>query len=290
MGLSSAFFRSYNYDYELKKDKLKVLSTAFTLLLLTTISITLAIFFTAPFLADVLFNSLSFTEPIRIVGLVVLLQNLTVPGFAWLRAENRAYIFSILSIVNLLIYLSATIAYMGLLHMQMIGSLLAMGTGYASVIICIVPLILVKAGVRLHLNMAKELLSFGLPNVSNFISIWVSQLADRYLLGLLGSLSQTASYSLAYTLGGILSTVILAPFTLAWPSAMFTIAKKDNAANVFGVVFHWYAMVLLLATFALSLFSTGLLDLLFPTPYHSAATIIPIIAVSIMFYGFITFL
>ena len=105
-------------------------------------------------------------------------------------------------------------------------------------------------------------------------------------MGLLGSLSQTASYSLAYTLGGILSTVILAPFTLAWPSAMFTIAKKDNAANVFGVVFHWYAMVLLLATFALSLFSTVLFDLLFPTPYHSAATIIPIIAVSIMFYGF----
>ena len=33
---------------------------------------------------------------------VLLVQNLTVPGFAWLRAESKALFFALLSITNLL--------------------------------------------------------------------------------------------------------------------------------------------------------------------------------------------
>ncbi len=285
LGLSSAFFRAYNYDYETQKDRLAIFSTVVILLLLTSIPATIAVIITAPRLTMLLFNSPSFSDPIRLAALVILLQNLTVPAFAWLRAENRSAFFSFLSILNLLISLSTTLYFVGVLHLGIAGSLLAIGSGYAFVVVCSLPLILLHARLRFRFDITRNLLSFGVPLVFNFVSYWVLQLSDRYLLSRFGSLPQTASYAVAYSLGTVLNVVIVAPFILAWPTAMFAIAKRDDSAQVFRLVFRWISIVLLFAAFAFSLVSIVMLDLLFPPAYHSAAPVIPIVATSIMFYG-----
>jgi len=66
---------------------------------------------------------------------------------------------------------------------------------------------------------------------------------------------------------------------------MFSIAKRDDAANIFRLVFRWYSIVLLFAAFGLSLVSTIALELFFPPAYQASALIIPIITASYMFYG-----
>lgn len=285
LGLGSAFFRSYNYDYESKRDRSGVISTVIIILALISIPTSIAAIIAAPWLATLLLNSSSLSDNVRLASLVVLLQNLTVPGFAWLRAENRASFYSILSIAMLLINLGATIVLVGILHMGIAGSLIATGIGYAVVLAGTLPLMLWYAGIHLRADIVRGLLAFGLPNVANFISVWVLQLSDRYLLGHMASLSQTAVYAVAYSLGGALSPMIIAPFSLAWPSTMYAIAKKDNAADIFRLVFRWFSITLLFATFGLSLASVMILDLFFPPSYHSAAPMIPIITTSIMFYG-----
>jgi O-antigen/teichoic acid export membrane protein len=285
MGLGSAFFRSYSYDYESLEDRRAVLSMVVILLMLFSLPVAFIMMLAASALASFLFNTPSLSDGVRLAGLVMLAQNLTVPGFAWLRAESRAAFFSCLSIANLLVSLVANIILVGILHMGIVGALMATGGGYAIVGLCTLPIIILRAGLRLRFDVAQGLLSFGLPNVSTFVSVWILQLSDRLLLGRLGSLSQTASYSVAYSLGGIVSVIVLSPFTLAWPSAMYSIAKRKNAAHTFQLVFRWYGIVLLVATFGLSLVSTLVLNLFFPSGYHSAAPIIPIIALSTMFYG-----
>ncbi len=285
LGLNAAFFRSYSYDYESKEDRAGVVSTTSILLLLITVPVALLILLLAPQISVVLLNNASFVGPVRFLGIAVLCQNLTIPGFAWLRAENRALYFTLLSIANLVTSLITTIVLVGIVHMGITGAILAPACGYAVVVFFTFPAILLHAGLRFRLDIARGLLSFGLPNVSAFISIWILQLSDRFLLSHLGSLSETASYSIAYTLGGVLGTLVLAPFTLAWPSAMYSIAKKENAQQVFGLVFRWYSIVLLFATFGLSRVSTALLTLFFPPSYLHSAPVIPIVAVSIMCYG-----
>jgi O-antigen/teichoic acid export membrane protein len=285
LGLSSAFFRSYIYDYDSPLDRLGVISTVILLLSLISIPIAIATVIAAPWLASILLNSPSYSFPLRIAGLVVLIQNLTVPGFAWLRAENRAGFFSLLSIANLLITLGASIVLVGVMGMGIAGSLIAIGLGYGIIVVCTLPLLLLRSGIRLRTDIAWGLLTFGLPNAANFVSVWVLQLSDRYLLSHLTSLTQTASYAVVYSLGGVLSPVIISPFALAWPSTMYAIAKKDNASDIFRVVFRWFSILLLFASFGLSLTSIIVLDLFFPPSYHSAAPIIPIITMSIMFYG-----
>jgi O-antigen/teichoic acid export membrane protein len=285
LGLNSAFFRSYNYDYEIQSDRLDVLATVVDLLFLVTIPLSIAIIITAPWLSLLLFNDPAFIAAVRLVGVVILLQNLTVPGLTWFRAESRAVSFSMVSVLNLLVTVSVTVLCVGVLDMGVVGSLIGIGGGYAATLSCTLPIILLRAGVRLRLDIAVGLLSFGLPNVSNFVAVWVLQLSDRFLLGHLGSLAQAASYSVAYSLGGALGAIVLAPFTLAWPTAMFSIAKKNNAAEIFSAVFRWYCLFLLFVALGLSFAGVAVLDLFFPPSYHRAASVIPIIALSIVFYG-----
>lgn len=285
LGLNFAFFRAYNYDYESQRDRLGVLSTVVMMLLLISIPTAGIAIMASPWLAALLLGNASLSDPVRVAAVVVLLQNLTVPGFAWLRAENRAMLFSLLSITNLLVGLGANIILVGVLHMGIVGSLIASGGGYAVVVIATLPVILRRAGMKLRFDIAWGLLIFGLPHTSNLVSGWVLQLSDRYLLGHLASLSQAASYTVAYSLGGVLTSVIIMPFSLAWWAMMYIVAKREDAPRLFRLVFRWFSAILLFATFGFSLFSISLLNLFFPSAYHSAAPIIPIIAASSMFNG-----
>jgi O-antigen/teichoic acid export membrane protein len=284
LGLSSAFFRAYSYDYESREDRQGIFSTVVLLLSLSSLSVSLAAIIAAPNLSTLLFSTPAFGNALRCVALVILLQNFTVPVFAWLRAESRATFFSLLSIASLLVTLFTTLLFVGPMHLGIVGALLANGTGYAFVVACSLPLILLRVGLRFRIDIARNLLSFGVPLIFNFVSYWVLQLSDRYLLSRF-SLEQTASYAVAYSLGGVLSVVILSPFILAWPTAMFSIAKKDNAAQMFQLVFRWFSMLLLFAAFIFSLTCIAALNILFPPSYHTTAPVIPIIAMSLLFYG-----
>ena len=288
-GLSNAFFRAYSCDYENRRDRRAIVSTVLIVLSVIAIPIAVLAMLTAPLLSSILLNTAKYADAIRLAALIVLLQNLTVPGLAWLRAENRALLYSMLSIANLLVNLVGVIVCVGFLQMGLNGAFVAVAGGYAIIVLCTLPVILLRSGLHLRRDIAANLLSFGLPLVSNFVSVWILQLSDRYLLSHFVSLAQTASYSVAYSLGGLLGVVILSPFSLAWPSAMFTIAKRVDAPGVYRTIFRWYGMLLLLSAFALSLTSTVVFDVFFPPAYSSVAPVIPIITLSILFYAIYNF-
>jgi O-antigen/teichoic acid export membrane protein len=285
LGLGSAFFRAYNFDYSTEHDRHRVLSTTLIILILVSSVAAVATMVTAPYVATLLFNQPGKGNLISLAAGVVLLQNLTVPGFSWLRAESRAGFYSVLSIANVIVALVANIVLVGVLHLGVAGSLMATGAGYATAAIVMMPVIVVRTGIRFRSDIAKGLLAFGLPLVLNFVSYWVLQLSDRYLLALFRSLSETANYSVAYTLGSAINVVVITPFTLAWPTTMYMIAKRGDARQIFRLLFRWLSMVLMFTAFALSLAGQIVLDQVFPASYRSAAPIIPVVAESLVFYG-----
>src|SRR5439155_19774136 len=59
LGLGSAFFRSYNYDYESQRDRLGVISTVVILLSLISIPTSITVMIAAPWLTTLLLNSSS---------------------------------------------------------------------------------------------------------------------------------------------------------------------------------------------------------------------------------------
>ena len=276
LGLGSAFFRTYSYDYTSRSDRRSVLATIYFLLFLSSILLMIFLFFTASALNFLFTNQTSSRELMLTVAVVILLQNLTVPVFALLRAENRALLFTVVSVSSLVINAIVTITCIGMLHFGIVGALIGAGSGFAFVIISTAPIIYQSIGFRIRYDIARNLLTFGVPLVPSIFSAWVLQLSDRFLLSRIGTLSETASYAVAYNLGSILSTLVISPFILAWPAAMFTIAKQSNAVQTFSFVFRWFGFLLLFAAFSLSLVGIIVLYLLFPPAYYASAPIIPI--------------
>jgi O-antigen/teichoic acid export membrane protein len=172
-----------------------------------------------------------------------------------------------------------------MLHMGIVGALLAYGLGDVIIIVCTLPFIFWRAGFHLRFALVVSMLAFGLPHVMNLISGWVLQLSDRYLLEHFASLSLAGGYSVAYSLGGALAAAIIAPFSAAWWVLIYPIMKREDAKHVFKLIFRGFSFVLLFATLGLSLFGSSVFDLLFPASYHAQSSIIPIIALSTMFSG-----
>ncbi len=288
LGLSVAFFRAYNYDFTEPEERRAVLATVMVILLLVSIPIAILASLMAPTLAGMLLGNPSLGDLIVLAFYVVVMQNLTVPGLSWLRAENRPFLFSLLSVGNVLVVLCANLVLLGLLHWGVAGSLIATGSGYALVTLCTLPIVLWRTKLRMRTDVAWSLITFGAPQVLSYISYWVLQLSDRYLLSVFVSLAQVASYAVAYSLGSVLSTLVISPFALAWPTMMFSVAKRKDAPQIFQAVFRWFSIVLLFVAFGISIAGSLLLDWLFPVTYHSAAPVIPIVAESFIFYGLYT--
>jgi O-antigen/teichoic acid export membrane protein len=288
LGLGSAFFRVYNYERTEPHERRAVLATVTALLLLFSVPVAIvASLFSSP-LAGILLQRPPFGGLVTLTAWIVVVQNLTVPGFAWLRAENRPLFYSLLSISNVVIVLLANLLLVGLLHWGIEGPLVATGSGYAFVALCTLPLILWHSRLRMRKDIAWSLVTFGAPLVLSFVSFWVLQLSDRYLLSVFVSPAQTASYAVAYSLGSVLATLVISPFSLAWPATMFSVAKREDAPHVFRMIFRWFSLVLLFAAFGVSIASSIILDWLFLKSYHAAGSIIPIIAESLVFYGLYT--
>ena len=289
LGLSSAFFRAYNGDYESAQDRRGVLASSIILLLLASLPIAIIMMITAPWLSVFLFNTPAFSGPVRLTALVIVMENLTLPGISWLRAEKRAAFYTILSIAGMLFVLCTNIVLVGVFHMGVNGALIAKGAGYVVITACTVPGMLItlarQHSLRLRPDIVHNMLSFGVPTIFSDIAAWVLQLSDRYLLSHFGSLTQTAGYSVAYTLGGVLSPVILSPWGLAWVPIMYAIAKRNDAAHIYQLVFRWWSSILLLSAFALSLVSIVVLEMLFPPAYFASEPVIPIITLSTMLMG-----
>src|SRR5262249_9579167 len=214
-GLGMAFFRAYSYDFVSKRDRRDVLSTVVLLLCLSSIVLISVVWLSSSKLAELLFGRPDLGNYVLLAAGAILLQNLSVPGYAYLRAESRAAVYSALAITSAVVSLLANVVLVGVLHMGVAGALLATGVAYGSVVLGMVPFVFFRASFRIRRDIAANLLAFGLPLVLSVISNWVLQLSDRYLLSVFGSLSQTAYYAVAYALGSLVSVAVIGPFSLA---------------------------------------------------------------------------
>lgn len=290
LGLSPAFFRAYNKDYETPQDRAGVLANTVFLLALITIPVGVAMIFAAPILSQLFLKSAAYSGPVALTCVLIIAENLALPASSWFRAEKRPIPYTILSVIGTLGVLAVSIVLVGFFHLGVEGALVAKGVSFAVVIVYTYPLVLVRLvnmkGLKLRFDIMKSMLTFGIPTVFGDIASWVLQVSDSWLLTLIGGgLAESGTYRAAYVLGGVLSPVLLAPWGLAWGPIMYSVSKRDDAPHIYKLVFRWWSTVLLFGAFALSLVSIVVLDVFYPPSYRIGESIIPLITLSTMLQG-----
>jgi len=110
-------------------------------------------------------------------------------------------------------------------------------------------------------------------------------LSDRYYLKHFVDLSEVGIYSLGYKIGMVASVLMVTPFQLAWPTISYSLAKKDNAKEIYARVLTYFLFISSFVALGLTLFSPQVIEKISPANYARAAIVVPFVAFAYVLYG-----
>jgi len=230
VGIASALFMLY---YEAKgSERKKLVGNTWLWYLLGATLGGVILFTQAHSLSKLLFHTVDYAYPIRLVGVFFffsLLQNIPL---TILRLEKKAghYIgFSLLKFAvdfGLKFYLIAFLA-------RGIGGYFESGVIANIVILCaILPFTLKYVSFSVNISYLKRLLRLGVPFVFSTIAVWTLGMSDRLILNYFRGAAEVGIYSLAYTFASLFNIFLYSPFGLFWAPFFLSFASERSTEDV----------------------------------------------------------
>ena len=245
--------------------------------------------------------SLLFTSPseqasswIRIASLILFLDTLSIIPMFRLRGENKATLFAIIKLANVMINITGNIVLVGVYKMGLTGAL------YANLISALCQLlILTPTFIRYLVKSFKpsillELWRFGLPNVPAMIFLYVIEFSDRKIIEMTREfgLQEAGLYSAGYKMGMFMA-IITSAFRFAWQPFFLAEAKNEGAEQTFARIFTYFFAVAGFLFMIFVMFAADLLMVKIPfvgisileSRYWEGMTVFPIILLAHFFDG-----
>ncbi|KKQ18774.1 MAG: Polysaccharide biosynthesis protein [Berkelbacteria bacterium GW2011_GWA1_36_9] len=282
LGLSVSTYRFY---YEGKdQNKFRLISTVQIFSTLITIIIAFVVIFFSQSLSQIFFKTSDYNYIIILAFLSIPLNNLTVAQINRLKLENKAKVCANIQItkaltdiifkVILIIFLKHGIN--GLFEGQIINA-----TIYAIIFIIYSLRI---TGFGFSYTLLKKMLRFGLPFAFSPIFFWILNWADRLILGRMTNMTEVGLYTLGYTVGMAVMLPVGA-FTTAWPTFYMSVIKEPKAKKFFSLVLTYFSLIIGYFALLIIILSPDYFYFLTPVQFHSAYTIVPMVAFSYIFLG-----
>jgi len=134
----------------------------------------------------------------------------------------------------------------------------------------------------------KEYFSFGLPIIPEYLSSWIINSSDRYLITIFLGITATAYYAPSYTLGNML-LLCLSPISFILPPALYKnyeLGNMDVVKTVLKYSLKYFLAIAIPAFFVLSVLSKEILVLLTTEEIAlNAYYITPLVALSAILFG-----
>lgn len=129
-------------------------------------------------------------------------------------------------------------------------------------------------------------LRFGLPLVPETIGAWMFSVADRIMLSTLVNTSQAGLYSLGFQIANLVGLVSTA-MNFAWRPYFFTELSDhgDEAKTRLARLATYWMLAMCVVCLLASGFAREIVGLLTPLPYHTSYTVVPIVAIGLLFGG-----
>ena len=233
--LAQSFFRHYVREARDAQQRAHVMGVSMSLRAIVASIVVVAYLLIAPLLAERFIEDPADRAALLLVGPIVLLDAIGQGPLQWLRGERRPRPFVVLSLGRALVAGLLAIVAVGVLGQGLVG--VALANLAAAGAAMLVGLALVRRGhgrlVGWDPALARAMLSFSFPLVPAAVAIWALSLSDRYLLRAFEDATVVGTYVVGYTLGALVSIVVVQPFSLAWSAAKWEVAPApDGPAQV----------------------------------------------------------
>lgn len=139
--------------------------------------------------------------------------------------------------------------------------------------------------IAVHLPLLRRFLQFGGPLVLTALLSTAMHQADRYILRLYLDMDQIGIYALAYTIGQAINTLCLVPFAAIWGVMVYEIARRQDAEDIYVVVFKYFVYGIALVMLASALLARPFLAAIVDGRYVHAAEVIPFVCLAYLFFS-----
>lgn len=283
LGFNSALTRYYVTEKN-EREQNKIFQTAFFTVITVAAVLIVILILSAPVISRVVFGSPQYALYWRILFVTVLSDATAAILLALFRSQTKAGLYSTINFSKLVLTLGLNVLFVGFLKEGvfgvLIGNLLGSVSGLSLGLIFSVRYIRVRFSRKYLILLAR----FGLPLVVSGFGFFVINSADRYFLKAYAGLADLGAYALGYKIGMLMSLAVNA-FVVAWPPLMFRIVDDPGAKRTFATVLSYYLLVSCAILEIIGSFSHEIVRIIGTPAYSAAGGIVIFILASYLFQG-----
>jgi len=208
----------------------------------------------------------------------------------YLRINNKAFIFTMITLVNVLINVSLNIYLIRYRGMGIEGVFISNLAASAFSFLILIPVVIKNFNAQFSRSIWKKLILFGLPFVPSGLSSMIIELSDRYMLQWFKGLEDVGLYSAGHKLGIFMMLVVMA-FRFAWQP--FFLQKHDDpqAPRLFSKIMTWFVFLMTIVFLLVSFFIKDIVSFevmgrhIIAQSYWAGITVVPLILAAYLFNG-----
>lgn len=263
----------------------KFYTAAYASVLSAAVILTIVLTLTGPLYAPLIFPNFDFYPVILVALASLLFQPLTVVYLALLQARSMAKSYGIYSLALFLCNGGLTVLFLGPLDFGLLGIALALVTanGLFALIATINAMKMGMLWVRFERDDARRLLGYAVPMLPHTLTLQATSLATRVIISHLISVAAAGLFNIAMYAVNFIDAIQTA-FHRAFLSWYFTQMDERPSGwrdRVRDVIATFVGASVVISS-SVALFASELLMLMTPESFHAAASIVPLLALSMM--------
>ena len=274
--IEDAIFR-YWHDTPNRDARLSVVSNALVVAVFANlVGVGFILVFAKP-LTAFMFGSEENYPLTALFGLTLLFQALISVPLAYVRLQQRPWLYLSVSVARLILQLSLNIYFIVIRDMKSEGVI------YSAVIssfVCgLAALVYLLRAVPFKIEQRQivSMVRFSGPLILASVAAFYSTYGDRYFLRVYHGLADVGIYGLAYKFGFLLMSLVWEPFTKIWDIRRYQILKGEYVDETYNDNFVVMFGVMILAALGISVFLPDLLRIMAGPAYADAALVAPVI-------------
>ncbi len=287
-GMDAAFMK-YSSVSE-KEEKRKAFSTPFNFLLITSLTVSLLLYFFRSQAGSFANLPSEYLHLTIYVILILLLDSIAIVPFANLRLEKKAKKFVTIRIANIIINLTLNIVLILVYKLGVEAIFISNLVASAFSLIVLLPEIIKNYLAVIDPELLKRMLKFALPYLPGSLAAMMVQMIDVPIMRELTNDSTVGIYRANYKLG-IFMMLFVSMFQFAWQPFFLENAKEKNAKEIFAKVFTIFLFAGGLIWILLTLFIDNIAQIelggrtLIGREYLEGLMIVPLVLLGYLFYG-----
>ena len=206
---------------------------------------------------------------------------------ALFRVEERAVAFTVATLANLVITVTATVVFVVVLDWGATGVIAGNFTGTLTVYAALLVYRHEQLGLTLDRPLLRRMNRFGLPLVPSMLALWMLNFGDRFFILKLADASEVGVYSIGSRIASAM-VLLLTAFRGAWPAFAFSIEDDERARRAYSYVLTYLLFVASWAALALGLLAPWIVEWLTTPAFYAASDVVALLAFgAVAFGGFI---